>query len=72
MLTQRVRHRDAVAVLDDTGRPVPHTPAFLTRLYDEELAALLERGADATDHHHLVDARRDSEAMIVQGRHDPV
>ncbi|MDX2058061.1 MAG: hypothetical protein SFV24_09695 [Gemmatimonadales bacterium] len=72
MLAQRVLHRDRVRVLDDQGAPVPHTPEYLTTLYDRELAALLERCDDAAQRELLRVARQHSEAMIVSGRHDPI
>ena len=71
MLAQRVLHRDAILVLDEAGQPVPHTPAFLTRLYDEELDRLIAR-SDESQHPLYRLARQHSEAMIVTGRHDPV
>lgn len=72
MLAQRVLHRDRVRILDDAGAPVVHTPEYLTKLYDRELDALLERCDDAAQRDWLREARQDSEAMIVSGRHDPV
>lgn len=72
MLAQRVRHRDVVPVLDDAGRPAPHTPEFLTALYDAELALLLEGVDDAGERDRLRQARYQSEAMIVTDRHDPI
>ena len=54
------------------GEPVPHTPAYLTRLYDDELARLLEKTGDEDEKARLRQARRESEEMIVSGRHDPV
>ncbi len=72
MLAQRVQHRDRVEVADESGHPVPHTPEFLTRLYDEELGALLGGCSDDEDRRRLVEARRQSETMIVAGQHDPV
>ena len=72
MLAQRVLHRDRVTILDDAGRPAPHTPEFLSRLYDEELAGLLERASDEAERELYRAARRESESMIIDGRHDPV
>ncbi|MHB1329605.1 MAG: aldolase/citrate lyase/malate synthase family protein [Gemmatimonadales bacterium] len=72
MLAQRVRHRDAVAVLDDAGQPAPHTPEFLTALYDAELAALLDGVNDSAERERYREARHQSEAMIVTDRHDPI
>ena len=72
MLAQRVLHRDSISVFDGSGRPVLHTPAYLTRIYDEELEALLARFTGAEDRERYRQARRESEAMIVAGQHDPV
>jgi malate synthase len=72
MLAQRVLHRDRVPVVGEDGRPVAHTPEFLTRLYDEELAVLLARSDDVTEQARFTRARAESEAMIVAGHHDPV
>ncbi|MBM4187878.1 MAG: hypothetical protein FJ206_11290 [Gemmatimonadetes bacterium] len=72
MLAQRVLHRDRVEVVGDNGRPIVHSPELLTRLYDEELAALVARCQDGPERERLIQARRESEAMIVAGRHDPV
>ena len=71
MLAQRVLHREVVPVVGELGRPVLHTPAYLTRIYDEELARLLERCTDGQDRERFHRARLESEAMIVAGRHDP-
>ena len=71
MLAQRVLHREAVPVVDESGRPVLHTPAYLTRIYDEELARLLERCTEVPDRERFHRARLESEAMIVALRHDP-
>lgn len=72
MLAQRVLHQDEVPVRDEDGTAVPHTPALLSRLYDEELASLLDGVSDPEERARLVSARQESEAMIVEGRHDPV
>ena len=72
MLAQRVLHRDRVRVLDDAGRAVTHTPAFLTKLYDEELEQLEGRCEDQEERARFRQARLESEAMIVEGRPDPV
>jgi malate synthase len=72
MLAQRVLHRDKVVILDERERPVPHTPDFLSRLYDEELDKLVERCDDQAERERYRMARADSEAMIVNARHDPV
>jgi malate synthase len=72
MLAQRVLHRGRVPVADDDGRPVEHTPETLTRLYDEELEKLEARCEDPGERQRYRQARLESEAMIVEGRPDPV
>jgi malate synthase len=72
MLAQRVLHRDTVPVVDGSGRSVRHTPEYLARIYDEELELLLRRCSSAEDRTRYRQARLESEAMIVTGRHDPV
>jgi len=75
MLTQRLRHRDAIAVLDANGQPVRHDEAFLKQCFDEALAQLvaeLPLGRDAGTPETLREARRQSETMIRQGLHDPI
>jgi malate synthase len=60
MIAQRVRHR-------------MHSAADVTRFFDEELAKLIaERAADDADTTTYREARRQSEAMIVNGYHDPI
>jgi malate synthase len=75
MITQRMKHRDTVQILDEQGNAVSHTPAFITRLFDEELAKIkaelpapLPRDICA----RYDEARQISEAMILQEQHDPV
>src|SRR6202451_179481 len=41
MIAQRMRHRDAVEILDESGAPVTHTPEFVTKVFDEELKRIL-------------------------------
>lgn len=72
MLAQRMLHRDTVPIVDEQGKPTPHTPEFLTRLYDEELDRLLDRAVDDEERTLLRAARQESEAMILSARHDPV
>jgi malate synthase len=57
MITQRVMHG-------------MHTAPEITRLFDEELATLVAANADDAD--AFREARAQSEAMIVNGFHDPV
>jgi malate synthase len=72
MLAQRVLHRDRVPIVDEAGTVVSHSPELLTRLYDQELEQLLSRCEDEDERARYREARRESEAMIVEGRPDPV
>jgi malate synthase len=73
MIAQRVRHKVSVAAED--SKPMQHSPALVTRLFDEELARIqkdlpaeIDQKAAAT----LPEARRIAEEMIVQGHHSPI
>ena len=73
MLAQRLEHSRVTPVLDDAGRPVPHTPELLSELFDEELERLVAhppRGESGTPE-TLRDARRIAEAMVVNREFDP-
>src|SRR5271156_4989677 len=73
MIAQRVRHK--VKVSGDDGRPVEHTPALVTRVFDEELAKLqinLPAEIDQRAAVTLPEARRIAEELIVQGQHSPI
>jgi len=61
MIAQRIKHG-------------MHTAADVTRFFDEELAKLLAEPAaqDPAEAAKFRDARRQSEAMIAEGYHDPV
>jgi len=52
---------------------VVHTPEFITQLFDEELEKLLANpGRDLGTAETFREARRISEAMIVNGKFDPI
>jgi len=75
MIAQRVLHRDLVAVQDDDGQAVKHTPEFITRLFDEELERLLRElpaNSDPQERERFRRAREISEAMITNGEFNPV
>src|ERR1700688_1829048 len=74
MIAQRMMHSNAVEVLDESGKAVPHTPEFITRLLDEELERLLGEGSKESDPAataRLREARRMSEEMIHRGEFNP-
>ena len=75
MIAQRVRHSDLVAIENESGQPVKHTPQFITQVFDEELERLLAElpaNVDPEDIVRLRRAREISEAMIVAGEFNPV
>jgi malate synthase len=74
MIAQRMLHQDAVSVTDEAGRPVRHTPEFVSELFDEELERILiEAPFDSLyeDHDSCWLARFLSERMIRDGEFDP-
>jgi malate synthase len=78
MIAQRMKHADAVSVLDENGQPVRHTPELIHELFDQELERLQqESGAQsgevaAEQAARLREARRLSEEMILRGEFNPV
>jgi malate synthase len=75
MIAQRVLHRDLVAIHDENGNAVKHTPEFITRLFDEELERLvgeLLANGNPDEVPRMRRAREISEAMIVNGEFNPV
>ncbi|MGA8867862.1 MAG: hypothetical protein WB510_12875, partial [Candidatus Sulfotelmatobacter sp.] len=75
MIAQRVLHRDLVAVRDEQGQAVKHTPQLITQLFDEELERLLRElppNQSPEEADRFRRAREISEAMIVNGEFNPV
>jgi len=77
MIAQRLRHGGggAVQIVDDAGKPVPHTPQLITNLFDEELARILRELPSMKDlgtAETFRSARAISEEMISRGAFDPV
>lgn len=73
MIAQRIRHRDAITIVDDSGAAIKHTPEFVSALFDEELAKLIADGPQAgADAERLRKARLISEAMITEQAFDPI
>jgi malate synthase len=75
MIAQRVRHRDGIRIVDDTGQPVSHTPERVTQLFDEELSRILRELPDNTPSETIEQfkqARGLSEHLIVAGEFTPV
>src|SRR6202451_4567862 len=74
MIAQRVRHRDAVEILDENGAAVLHTPELVSRIFNEELKRILgELPADAPPEsvERFTHARILSERMIVENQFNP-
>jgi malate synthase len=74
MIAQRVRHRDAVRIVDDGGQAVVHSPQFITTLFDQELDRILKElpaGTPAETTTQFRQARAMSEQMIVTGEFNP-
>ena len=75
MLAQRVRHRDRVRIVDESGAAITHDPALLARVLEEERVRLIQdlpQGRDAGDARSLTEACRQSQWSIEQGVFDPV
>jgi malate synthase len=73
MIAQRVRHK--VKVPGDDGGQVEHSPALVTRVFDEELAKIqanLPAEISPKAAETLPEARRIAEELIVQERHSPI
>jgi len=74
MIAQRVRHRDSVSIVDDTGQPVRHTPERVTQLFDEELSRILRElpgNMPPETGEQFKQARAISERMIVSEEFTP-
>src|SRR5712671_335101 len=77
MIAQRVKHADNVEVLDEDGKPIPHTQELIRQLFDQELERLQQEGAkqggEAVEEQavKLREARRLSEEMILRGEFNP-
>src|ERR1700691_2982037 len=73
MIAQRVRHK--VQVPGGDGKPLEHTSALVTRLFDEELAKMqldLPAEIDSQAAATLPEARRIAGELIVKGHHSPL
>jgi malate synthase len=75
MIAQRIRHRDAVRILDESGREVRHTPEMVSEIFDQELNRIIRELPPQTDDSTAEKyrrARRISEEMISRGEFNPV
>jgi malate synthase len=72
MIAQRMQHWPQSSIVDEQGLTVEHSPELITRLYDEELAKLLENpGKDLGTPESFRRARTISEAMVRTAEIDP-
>src|SRR5271170_6424814 len=73
MIAQRMQHSAHVAILDEAGQPVAHSPEFIHKLFDEELQRLVNEptGKDVGTAETLSKARELSENMILRGEFNP-
>jgi malate synthase len=75
MIAQRIKHRDQVQIVDESGKVAAHTPQLIHRLFDEELEKLLAAlPADSPEDmkEKFRQARAIGEAMILNGEFDPI
>ncbi|HYH00931.1 MAG TPA: hypothetical protein VD837_17520 [Terriglobales bacterium] len=74
MIAQRMKHGKAAGVVDEKGELVEHTPALITRLFDDELEKLIANPArqDLGTPDTFRQARRIGEDMVLSGEFNPV
>jgi malate synthase len=73
MIAQRMQHANAVEIVDESGKAVPHTREMIRKVFDEELERLVrEPGKDSGSEATMREALRMSEEMIERGEFDPV
>jgi malate synthase len=75
MIAQRMRHRDAIRIVDENDRPASHSPERITQLFDDELSRILrelpaETPADTREQYRQ--ARVLSEQLIAAGEFTPI
>src|SRR6266852_5740208 len=73
MIAQRLRHNGHVPVTDEAGKIVVHRRELVSRLFAEELEKLIANpGRDLGPVETFCEARRISEAMVLNGEFDPI
>jgi malate synthase len=74
MIAQRMKHSVVTPILDESSKPVEHTPKLVSRLFDEEVEKIVANPAraDIGTPDTFREARRISEAMIMQGQINPL
>lgn len=71
MIAQRMKHRETVKIMEGDAA-VEHTPELISKIFDEELAKILERMPDAAEEKdRYEEASRISEEMILNEEFDP-
>ena len=71
MIAQRMRHSETVKIMDG-DEVVEHTPELINKIFDEELAKIINGLPDATaESERYTEARRISEEMIRREEFDP-
>jgi malate synthase len=72
MIAQRMRHSRNVLIVED-GVRVVHSPQLITQLFEEQLDALLANpGGDLGTPETFREARRISEAMVINQEFNPI
>ncbi len=75
MIAQRMKHAETVKIVDGEGAETKHTPELITKIFDEELAKILQNLPTEIleiEKYKYVEARRLSEEMILKEWHDPI
>jgi malate synthase len=74
MIAQRMKHSAKADIVDESGKPVLHTPELIAQLFNEEVEKIIMNPAraDVGTENTFREARRISEAMILQGEINPL
>ena len=75
MIAQRMKHADAVKIVDESGVEIKHTPELISAIFDEELAKIIhDLSAEILEKEKdkYTEARRLTEEMIILGQFDPI
>ena len=73
MIAQRMKHSGKVAIVDEVGKAVAHTPELITQLFDEEVEKIIANPAraDLGTADTFRKARQIGEAMVLNGEFNP-
>jgi malate synthase len=75
MIAQRMKHADAVKIVDESGAEIKHTPEFVSAIFDEQLTKILNDLPNEIveiEKETYAEARRLTEEMITKEQHDPI